>query len=182
MPLQQPLVSGQLGIRLREALADGRWQVAQELLPTLDRPHRVEILLGTALRDGRNDFSAARLYVELETAGGDWGRLFWMLGTGTADRSWDDLAAAYVAARQVPDRWIPEGRPLEADPTTSEFPDVEVARHYGAGVGGRLLLECFRSSPLYPAVKLYYEEGNIHALGPRPLLVLAAYGQGTTPE
>ena len=174
------MMFGQLGIRLRAALVEGHWAVAAELVPTLDREHRIELLLGAALRDGRQEFAAAHLFCSLEKNGGDWGRLCWMLGTGEPDRRLDLLAASYVAERRVPDRWIPLGRGVESDPRAAALPDVEVARQYAGGVGGLALLACFEHAPLYPAVQLYYGEGNIHALGPRPMLVMAASEGGIT--
>ena len=171
-----PLPPGQTGIRLRDAMVaqDVAGMLAQ--IPTLDRPHRLELLLGACFRDGRQDFAAAHLFVALEQQPfPDWAPLCQRLCLPDPDRSWDDLAAAYIATRQAPDRWQPEGGPLLADPLLHPFPDRSVADQLCQGVSGLALLVALQKVALYPAVALYYQPEGIHAMGPRPLLILAAY-------
>lgn len=144
-------------------------------MPTLDSPHRVELLLGAALRDGRGGFAAARAWIAAEAGEGTWDEVCRLLAAPGADHTLDDLASAYVAEGRVPDRWIPEGRALDRD-VRGPCADVATAAAYGAGVSGEALLDAFAELPLYAAVAAYYRKGTIHALGPRPLLVLAASG------
>lgn len=162
------LAVGQVGIRFREAVLAGETAAALGCLPELDAAHHVELLLGAALRDARDDFAAAHLYLR-----GDWPGLVARLITGPPDLSRDRLAAAYVAAGRAPARWQPEGRPLDRD-VRQGFPDVHVAAALQAGVGGWALLAAFTDLPLHPAVDHYYRVGTLHALGCRPLLVLAS--------
>lgn len=176
---------GQHGIRFREALTDGDAAVAISLLPELDSAHRVELILGAALRDGRDDFAAARILVsafdhpEDETAcSAAFAKAIPLLARPNPDRTLDTLAAAYVAERRVPDVWRPGGGALTLGKSVIrklEHPDVEVARMYNEGVGGKRLMDVFVSSNLFMAVALYYGRGSIHALGPRPLLILSAH-------
>jgi hypothetical protein len=171
---------GQMGIRLREALAAGDGPAAAAELPTLDEAHLIELVLGAALRDARDGFGAARRFVELWTdlpgnlGSPAWTALCGALASPGADRRYDDLAAAYVAAGRAPEGWTPEGAEPDVDPRRSPQPDVLVADALTRGVGGLALLRRFADRPLHAPVALYYEVGTIHALGPRPLLVLAA--------
>jgi len=41
-------------------------------------------------------------------------------------------------------------------------------------VGGGSLLDALAHLPLHPPVAAYYRRGSLHALGVRPLLILAA--------
>lgn len=161
-------LAGQHGIRFREALLAGDAATAAALVPTLDLPHRVELVLGAALRDARDDFAAARLAVAE-----DWPAVCARLADGAADLRYDTLAAAYVASRRAPDRWTPTGLPLDRD-VRSGLPDVAVAAALLDGVSGAALLDAFADLPLYPAVARYYRVGTLWALGCRPLLLLAA--------
>lgn len=165
---------GQTGIRLREALARGDADGATALVPALDEAHRVELLLGAALRDARDDHARARLYLRADDDG-DWAALCAALCDGAPDRTLDILASAYVAARRVPERWRPGGLPLDR-PVRVELPDVAVAAALVAGVGGLALLDAFADLPLHAPVSHYYRRGTLHALGHRPLLILAASG------
>ncbi len=165
--------SGQSGIRLREALAAGDWAGAAEQVPALDEAHRIELLLGAALRDARDGWAAARAFLDAEAGRGDWRTVCRLLAEGEPDHALDELASAYVAEGRVPSAWSPEGRPLDR-PVRVPLADLAVAAAYAAGVAGDALLDAFTDLPLHPAVAHYYRRGAIHALGPRPLLVLAA--------
>lgn len=165
--------SGQTGIRFREALAARDAATAASLVSTLDDAHRIELLLGAALRDARDDHAAARRFVQVEASGGDWGEVCRLLCEGDPDRRLDELAAAYVAEGRVSELWRPAGAPLAGDIRWG-LPDVEVAARYAEGVGGDALVEAFADLPLHAAVAYYYRRGTIHALGPRALLILAA--------
>lgn len=176
---------GQHGIRFREALADGDAVLAISLLPELDLPHRIELILGAALRDGREGFGAAhdasRAFapgVEDSAAIDSLEQAIRSLARPNPDRTLDDIAAAYVAERRVPDVWRPGGRPLPpnaAEIPAALHPDVEVARLYADGVAGSALINLFADSDLFGPVAIYYSEGAIHAMGPRPLLILASF-------
>jgi hypothetical protein len=64
MPLAQATPAlGQTGILLRRLLAEGQGEEAAALVPTLDEAHRIELLLGAALRDRREQFAGARLFL-----------------------------------------------------------------------------------------------------------------------
>ncbi len=172
--------TGQAGIRLREALLAGRWEEAAAAAPGLDRAHRIELLLGAALQDGRDSFAAARAYGAMEAAGA-WGDLCRTL-SGPPDRSLDLRAAAWIAGRIAPERWQPEGRAPSAAAAqlflsggAAGRADALVAAELRAGAAGLALLEWFSHLPLYPAVALYYRDGTIHALGCRPLLTLGGF-------
>jgi hypothetical protein len=158
--------AGQAGIGVREALARGDWRAAAEGVGALDEAHHIEILLGAALRDARDGHLRARRYL-VET---DWAAFCRLLVEGEPDRSLDDLAAAYVAERRVPDVWRPGGAPL-AEPVAD---DLDAARLYAAGVSGDAIVDAFAHKPLYPAVAHYYRRGTIRAMGARPMLILAA--------
>ncbi len=175
MPLPQATPAlGQTGILLRRLLAEGRGEEAAALVPTLDNAHRIELLLGAALRDGRENFAGAHLYMACENGAAPWEALCRWLGQ-PADHHLDDLAAAYIAEGRAPEKWLPEGLPLQSSPRLAPFPDVATAAQLQAGVAGLLLLDTFWNVSLYRAVSLYYRRGIIHALGPRPLLSLAAF-------
>lgn len=164
------MLRGQAGIRFREAMVarDVPGMVAQ--VPLLDQAHHVELILGEALRDARRDFATARLYLENP----DPARICAALVEGVPDRHLDDLAAAYVASRRAPDRWVPGGRALDRPLREHAFRDIAVAAALIEGVGGDSILDTFADLPLFPAVDHYYRVGTIHALGCRPLLILAA--------
>lgn len=166
---------GQTGIRLRGALAVGDALGAAALVPALDDAHRVELLLGAALRDARDGHLRAARFLVVERDG-DWGAFCALLCAGEPDRRYDALAAAYVAERRVPEAWRAAGRPLDRD-VRAGLPDVAVADALVAGVGGDALLDAFADLPLHAAVAHYYRRGSIHALGNRPLLILAATGE-----
>jgi hypothetical protein len=100
------------------------------------------------------------------------------LATGLPDTRLDDLAAGYVAERRVPEGWRAGGRAVATDVRAARYPDLVVAREYAGGASGLALLDAFADLPLYPAVNWYYRRGTIHAMGPRPLLILAASGGG----
>lgn len=169
-------LSGQVGIPFRMALLQQDIAGMLACLPDLDPVHRVELILGAALRDGRDDFAAARLFVALDQGtSDDWEWIFQKLCLPSPDRQYDDLAAAYIAARQVPDHWSFTGTALQNNPLLHPLPDRSVADQLQAGVSGPALLEALREISLYPAVALYYRQGGIWAMGPRPLLILAAY-------
>jgi hypothetical protein len=164
---------GQSGIRLREALAAGRWQEAAASVPQLDEAHRIELLLGAAIRDARGGWAAARAWLRAEGGEGSWEEVCRLLAEGEPDTSLDQLASAYVAASRAPLAWRPDGRALDRDIRPPEA-DIAVAAALLDGVSGRELLAVFVDLPLHPAVAWYYSRGRIHALGVRPLLILAA--------
>lgn len=184
IPVPSPGLPGQTGIRLRAALAAGDARLAAALAPELDDAHRVEILLGAALRDARRGHAAAHLFLALDAlddrvAGpARWWPLCRLFVEGEPDRRLDDLAAAYVAERRAPDRWRPSGAPLAPDAAAAirgaPFPDVAVAAALAAGTAGDALLDAFADLPLHRPVAVYYRRGTLHALGARPLLILAA--------
>ena len=175
MPLDQvPPALGQTGILLRRLLVEGRAEEAAALVPDLDRAHRIELLLGAALRDRREHFAGATLYLACEAGAAPWPQLCRWL-TQPADHSLDELAAAYIAEGQAPEKWLPTGLPVQNSPRLSPLPDVATATQLRAGIAGLALLDTFSDVSLYPAVSFYYRRGSIHALGPRPLLSLAAF-------
>lgn len=177
-------LSGQTGIRMREALAAGDARTAASLALTLDQAHHIELLLGAALRDSRDGWAAARLYMAA-TGGGAapppsvdtarWWPTCRLLAEPDADHTLDQLASAYVAEGRAPEHWRPEGRPLDRD-VRVPYADVVAAAALTDGVSGLALLDAFRDLPLHPAVAHYYRRGTIHALGVRALLILAASG------
>ena len=168
--------AGQSAIRLRRALAHGEADAAAALVPELDADHRIEILLGAALRDGRDGFAAAKLY--LDAAGSDaadptaWHRVCTALSS-PGDTAADDIAAAWVASGRVPDAVRGGGRALSAAERAqlAEAPEAALVALIGAGVALDALLAAFADHPLYPAVNAYYR-GGIRALGWRPCLLL----------
>lgn len=174
-------MSGQQGIRLREALRRGDASAAAAELAALDHPHLVELLLGAALRDGREGFAAAHAFVRAWRAGPPaegplapaWQEVLERLARPGPDDHLDRAAASWVASGRVPERWRAWGPAPAEDPRRAPSPEAATARALAEGTGGRALLACFADLPLHPAVALYYEAGTIHALGTRPLLVLA---------
>ncbi len=175
MPLAQATPAlGQTGILLRRLLAEGRGEEAAALVPTLDEAHRIELLLGAALRDRREHFAGAGLYLACETGAAPWEKLCHWLAQ-PADHSLDELAAGYIAEGRAPEKWLPTGLPMQFSPRQAPLPDLATATQLQAGVAGLALLDTFSDVSLYPAVSLYYRRGSIHALGPRPLLCLAAF-------
>lgn len=183
-------MSGQQGIRLREALRRGDAAAAALELSALDAPHLVELLLGAALRDGRDGFAAAHGFVRAWAEGpppeggglsAAWEELLSRLARPGPDDHLDRAAASWVASGRVPERWRAWGPAPAADPRRAPSPEVATARALAEGAGGRALLACFADLPLHPAVALYYEAGTIHALGTRPLLVLAMTAPYSTP-
>ena len=134
---------GQMGIVFRTALLRGDAAGAARAAAELDVPHRVELLLGGALRDAREDFISSRLYLDLagptseaglgETAveaEGRWFPLTSRLVDPAVDMHLDTLAAGYVAGRRVPERWVPErssperSSPEQAPPEQATGPDT----------------------------------------------------------
>lgn len=152
--------SGQSGIRLREALVRGDVAGALAEVPALDEAHRIELLLGAALRDDRDEGVDRYL-------GGDWeGLCIFLAGEGR--HAADLRAASLVAARRAPDRWQPNGRDW-----TGELDMETAAAALLAGFGGLSLLDALRDRPRWTPVSAYYRLGTIHALGCRPLMTLA---------
>ena len=159
--------AGQAGIRFRMALLDGDVAAMEAALPDLDDAHRIELVLGGALRDAREGHAAAHAYARghvVEACR----RL-----VGIPDHSLDDRAAALVAARMAPERWQPRGTAAVA---VKSMEDAAAA--LSSGVGGEALLEAMSQRALHGPVSYYYRIGTIHALGVRPLLVLV----GAHPE
>ncbi len=166
--------AGQAAIRVREALAAGEGEQAFEALPGLDRAHQIEILLGAALRDRRAGFAAVRAWYA-----GNLIKLCSILAV-KPDTALDDAAVSLVVARRVDERWVPDGKPLPEARRfegTSLVPGTAIydaAAAVADGVGGLAILARLTDRYLYRAVQQYYVEGTIHALGVRPLLILAA--------
>lgn len=150
------LPPGQAGIRFRDALLAQDLPLMRAWAAQLDEAHVIELILGAALRDGRDDFGAARAFASGEDI---LDRLL-----GEPDHRADEAASAWIAAGSIDDRWRPEG-------TVDNGRDVVAA--YAAGVSGLALVDRFVDRPLHAAVSMYYRRGTIHALGPRPLLILA---------
>ncbi len=181
-PAPNGALPGQTGIRLRQCLIEQDAAGAIALLDSLDPAHHVELLLGAALRDARGDFLAARLYthlIEEQHAQGHvrheaWALLVALLTDGAPDEGPDLSASAWIAARRAPDRWFPLGAPLAGALPAPPGAEAAVVQAYAAGVGGLALLAALADRPLHAAVATYYRLGSIHALGPRPLFMLAA--------
>lgn len=168
--------AGQSAIRLRRALAHGDPDTAAALVAELDTDHRIEILLGAALRDGRGEFAAAGLYLSAASlAEADplaWHRVCTALAS-PGDSAADDIAAAWVASGRVPDTVRGGGRALtpEERGSLAETPEAALVDLIGAGVALAALLAEFADHPLYTAVNAYYQ-GGIRSMGWRPLLLL----------
>lgn len=177
-------LAGQAGIALREALAAGDAAGVLAGIPALDEAHRVELLLGAALRDARGDHRAAHLFVAAEQEGGGarWGELARALAEAGAERRLDTIAASWVASGRVPERWRAEGRGLSdreiARLAEGDEADAVAAELIADGAGGWSLLGAMRGRLLHGPVEWYYRRGTIHALGWRPALVLAMTGRG----
>ncbi len=164
------LGAGQRAIRLRDALYEGDITWALHWAERLDEAHVYEVIAGACIRDARDQFAAARAFPGA-LAAGDWRPVFERL-LGEPETTLDDLAASLVAARVVPDRWRPGGTPVTVPVDGLEH----AAALYAAGAAGLALVDACRSRPIYDAVSLYYRRGTLHALGPRPMLVLSASG------
>lgn len=149
------LPPGQAGIRFRDALLAQDPRAMRAWALQLDEAHTIELILGAALRDGRGRFAAARAFARGEDI---LDRLL-----GEPDHSADEAASAWIAAGRIDDRWRPDGTPDSGG---------DLVEAYAAGVGGLVLLKRFVGRPLHAAVSMYYRRGSIHALGPRPLLIL----------
>lgn len=150
------LPPGQAGIRFREALLAQDLRAMRAWASQLDEAHEIELILGAALRDRRGAFAAARAFARGEDV---LDRLL-----GEPDHTADEAASAWIAAGRIDDRWRPDGG---ADS------GADVVAAYAAGVSGLALVDRFADRPLHAAVSMYYRRGVIHALGPRPLLILA---------
>ena len=112
--------AGQAAIRLRHALAIGDAAGAHALIPELDDDHRIEVLLGAALRDGRDNFAAARAWRATVEAQ-DWLPLCHALAT-EGDNGVDDAAAAWVAAGRLPEGFNAGGRSLTPEELATLVP------------------------------------------------------------
>ncbi len=172
-----PAPPGQTGIRMREVLLGGDARTAATLALDLDEPHRIELLLGAALRDARGGWAAARHYLAADASPATdpdrWLTTCLLLAEPAPDHTLDQLAAAYVAEGRIPEEWRPAGGPIDRD-VRVPCADVAVAAALMAGVSGLALVDAFADLPLHPAVAHYYRRGTIHALGARPLVILAA--------
>lgn len=168
--MSDSLGPGQRAIRLRDALLEGDITWALHWAEGLDEAHAYEVIGGACIRDGRDRFAAARAF-PAALAARDWRAVFERL-LGEPDTTLDDAAASLVAARIVPDRWLPGGLPVSVPVTSMD----EAATLYAGGAAGLGLVEACRSRPIHEAVWLYYRRGSLHALGPRPMLVLSASG------
>lgn len=164
--------SGQAAIAVREALACGDAASALVGVPHLDDAHRIEILLGAAIRDCTDDHAAVRAWLA-----GDMPGLFERL-SWPPDTRYDDVAVGLIVRHRVREAWRPIGdaravvaRPGSACPRVSTLDDVVAA--LAAGAGGLDLVAQLQDRLLHPAVLEYYRDGTIHALGVRPLLILA---------
>jgi hypothetical protein len=152
---------GQAGIAVRDALARGDGDAAAMAVADLDDAHRIEILLGAVIR--RADGVCAQHWAD-----GDVNLLCKALVLpGNTDA--DDRAIAYVLRRIIGERWRPDGPDAAQDPQTMD----DVAQALAAGCGGLALLRRMKHRRLYRVVSDYYSIGSIHALGLRPLLILA---------
>lgn len=163
--------SGQAAIAVREALACGDAASALVGVPDLDEAHRIEILLGAAIRDCTDDHAAVRAWLA-----GDMSGLCERLSR-RPDTRYDDVAVGFVVRHQVPEAWRPIGSGPNARVCTvaagsASLDDVVAA--LVAGAGGLGLVAQLQDRLLHPAVLQYYRDGTIHALGVRPLLILAS--------
>ena len=155
--------SGQAAISVRHALLAGDMSLALAQVSLLDEAHRIEILLGAAIRDDKEDFAAIRAWGVGDTSG-----LCHVLARPPVT-DLDDGALRYIVTRVVSERWTPNGLP---SPKVSTMGEAATALSNGAS--GLSLLHQLHDRLHYPAVRAYYTEGTIHALGCRPLLILAA--------
>jgi len=153
---------GQAGIAVRNALSRGDGDGAAQAAAELDEAHKVEILLGAVIR--RADRVGAAHW-----ASGEMLLLCRRLAL-PASTDLDDHAIRFVLRRIAPERWCREG--LDAPDHLETMEDVAAA--LAAGCGGAAVLERMKHRALYHAVSDYYRLGSIHALGVRPLLILAA--------
>ncbi len=153
--------SGQAAIAVRHALAAGDAVAALAGLPGLDPPHRIEVLLGAAIRDCAEDHAAVRAWLASDMP--------WLCAclARRPDTRLDDAAVGLIVRRRAPEHWRAAG------PDAAVATPDEVAAALLAGAGGLKLLARFGDRLLHPAVLEYYREGTIHALGVRPLLILA---------
>ncbi|MSP54307.1 MAG: hypothetical protein EXR69_01670 [Myxococcales bacterium] len=159
---------GQAAIAVRQALADGNGDLAFAHVAGLDLAHRIEVLLGAAIRDRRDDFAAVRAWYA-----GDL-RAMCVLLAVPPDTALDDAAVGLIVAGRVEERWRPHGSPVG----DGRGAWAGVAAAVADGVGGLALVACLRDRLIHRAVLQYYVEGTIHALGVRPLLILAASPPG----
>ncbi len=153
---------GQAGIAVRNALSRGDGDGAARAVAELDEAHKVEILLGAVIR--RADRVGAAHW-----ASGEMHLLCRRLAE-PASTDLDDHAIRFVLRRIAPERWCREG--LDAPLHLESIEDVAAA--LASGCGGGAVLERMKHRALYHAVSDYYRLGSIHALGVRPLLILAA--------
>ena len=152
---------GQAAIAVRHASAAGDAAAALDALPGLDDAHRIEILLGAAIRDGQEDFSAVGWWLA-----GDMAQLCAVLAT-PPDTRLDDRAVGLIIRRRAPEHWRADG-PAPRVNTPEDVADALVS-----GAGGLAILDQLHDRLIYSAVREYYVAGTIHALGVRPLLILA---------
>lgn len=152
---------GQAAIAVRHALAAGDAAAACDAVPDLDDAHRIEILLGAAIRDGKEDFAAVGWWLA-----GDMEQLCATLAS-PPDTRLDDRAVGLIIRRRAPEHWLPGG-----DAPRVNTPE-DVAAALASGAGGLAILDQLQDRLIYAAVREYYERGTIHALGVRPLLILA---------
>lgn len=156
--------SGQAAIAVREALACGDAASALVGVPDLDEAHRIEILLGAAIRDCTDDHAAVRAWLA-----GDMSGLCERLSR-PPDTRYDDVAVGLVVRHKVPEAW----RPFGSGPNSRVASLEDVVAALAAGAGGLDLVAQLQDRLLRPAVLQYYRDGTIHALGVRPLLILAS--------
>lgn len=169
--------AGQAAIRLREALLVGDLDTALAQLVEVDGPHRVEVLLGGALRHGAAGFAAVgawRLAATHSYEHPAWRTLCARLASPSSSGH-DEWAAAWVASGLAPEG-VPRGGQTVPPATARRFagPDAEAALldalRGGSGVSD--VLTVWPAHPLLEPVRAYYGAA-IGALGPRPLLYLA---------
>ena len=169
--------AGQAAIHLREALWRGDVDAACAQVGLLDEAHRVEILLGGALRRAADGFAAVGSWRRASRQPADsaaWRALCVALAA-PATSPHDERAAGWVASGLAPETVPLQGPPL-APPRTAAFsgPGAEQAllEALRAGFSVEAMLACWPAHPLLPGVRDYYA-GGICALGPRALLYLA---------
>ena len=139
--------AGQVAIRLRELLLSGDAAGAAALVAPLDADHRLEVLLGAALRDARDDHRAAALYLAAEATGAldaaTWMPLCAHLSR-PGDPSLDALAAAWTASGALPEHWHRRGRALTSAEAAAlraaAAPDEALVALVAAGVAGPAIL------------------------------------------